>query len=163
MVAYGSDEAFAEWLTDNGHSMPATAPAPAILRLRGSSYVDGTYGPRFLGQPASGIDQDRAWPRTGVQVHGVPVPVDLVPRRVDHASYEAALHEARNPGSLSASVNPARLVKRKKVDVLEQEFFEGSGDAVADATLKLTAVEGLLAPLLKPIETGSGLGLWAVG
>lgn len=146
MAGYGSDTGFQDWLAENGHALPEGALAPAILRQRGSQYIDGLYGSRFSGQPAEGFAQERAWPRSGAYVHGQSIPTDVIPVAVEQAAYAAAFQEALKPGSLSVSAMSAGALKRKKIDVLEKEYFEGSGDAVADNTLRLSAVEGLLAP-----------------
>lgn len=161
-MAYGSDSAFTAWLVLNGLTLPDGAPDAAILRQRGSQYVDGVYGSRFWGVPTLGIAQERAWPRTGAKAYGQAIPDDVIPVAVEQASYAAAHHEALFPGSLSAAASHAGAVKREKVDVLEVEYVAGSGDVVADATVRLTAVEGLLAPFLRS-EAPAGLGLWAVG
>lgn len=55
MAGYGTDAGLADWLAGQGLALPDGAPAPAALRQRGSDYVDGTYGPRFVGQPAGGF------------------------------------------------------------------------------------------------------------
>lgn len=123
-----------------GHELPAGAPTPAVLRQRANDYIDAVYGPRLIG------DQT----------------VDPLLTALETATYVAAWHEANNLGSLSAAASASGAVKRKKIDVLETEFFEGSGDAVADATVRLSIVEGLLAPYLKP-AAAAGIGLWAVG
>lgn len=162
-MAYGSDSAFTAWLAINGLTLPAGAPDAAILRQRGSQYVDNTYGSRFWGVPTLGIAQERAWPRTGAKAYGQAIPDDVVPVAVEHASYAAAHQEAIKPGSLSVSGTANGAVKRKKIGPIEKEFFEGTGDVIADGTLKLSAVEGLLAPYLKPESTLASLGLWAVG
>lgn len=162
-MAYGSDSAFTAWLALNGLTLPAGAPEAAILRQRGSQYVDGVYGSRFWGFPTGGFAQERAWPRTGAKAYGQTIPDDAVPVAVERASYAAAYQDAIKPGSLSISATAAGAVKRKKIGPIEKEFFEGSGDVVADGTLKLSAVEGLLAPYLKPETTLASLGLWAVG
>ena len=148
MSGYGSDSGFAAWLTDNGYALPDAAPDPAILRQRGSAYLDALYGAQFSGTPTAGFDQERAWPRTGAEARGASIPDDIIPVAIDQASYAAAWHEANNLGSLSVSASAAKSVKRKKIDVIETEFFEGSGDAVADSTVRLSAVEGLVAPFL---------------
>ncbi|WP_292223908.1 DnaT-like ssDNA-binding protein [Brevundimonas sp.] len=163
MAGYGTDAAFQAWLTENGHTLPAAAPLPAILRLRASNYIDGLYEARFLGDRTDPLNQERAWPRTGAVVQKVAVPSDVIPPAIDKAAYAAALFEGQNPGALFVSASSAGAIKREKVDVLETEYFQGTGDAAADATIKLSAVEGLLAPFLRPIVTGVSLGLWAVG
>lgn len=140
-MARGSDSGFAAWLAARGHALPAGAPTPAVLRQRATDYIDAGYGSRLIG------DQT----------------VDPLLTALETATYIAAWHEASHPGSLSASGTPGPSVKRKKIDVIETEFFEGSGDVVADSTVRLSILEGLLAPYLRPIATGSCLGLWAVG
>ncbi len=162
MAGYGADDTFQAWLTLNGFSLPGPAPEPAILRQRGSDYLDGLYEARFIGVRTDPLNQERAWPRTGAVVQKVAIPSDTVPGAVERASYAAALYEAQNPGGLSAAASQSGAIKREKVDVLEVEYVAGSGDAVADATVRLSAVEGLLAPFLRP-EGVASLGLWAVG
>lgn len=164
MAGYGTDQRFEDWLTENGHAtLDAGSLTPAMLRQRGSAYLDGTYEARLPGYRTGGLEQERAWPRTGATVSRQTIPTDVVPLAWEHASYAAALYEAQNPGGLSVATSQARAVKRKRVDVIETEFFEGSGNAVADATVRLTAVEGLISPFLLPEQTGASIGLWAVG
>lgn len=162
MAGYGTDEGLAAWLTANGYELPEAAPAPAILRQRASDYMDGLYEVRFMGVRTGGYGQERAWGRTGAVVYGVPVDPDAIPAAIENASYAAAYHEALNPDSLMVSASSASAVKREKVGPIETEYFEGAGDVTADATVRLSAVEGLLAPFLKP-EGAALLGLWAVG
>lgn len=162
MAGYGTDAGFQAWLTENGYTVPGS-PEPAILRLRASNYIDGLYEARFLGDRTDPLSQERAWPRTGAVVQKVAIPSDIIPPAIEKAAYAAALFEGQNPGKLSISATKGGAVKRKKVDVIEKEFFEGSGDAVADATVRLSSVEGLLAPFLRPESVGSTIGLWAVG
>lgn len=152
MAGYGSDEGFAEFLLSNGHTLPDGPLSSAVLRQRGSAYVDGVYGSRFPGVPTDGVAQERAWPRTGATAYGSEIASDTIPTAVVQASYAAALYEAENPGGLSVAATAAGAIKRKKVDVIEKEYFEGSGDAVADATVRLSVVEGLLAPFFRRPE-----------
>lgn len=149
MAGYGDDQGFEDWLTANGHSLPESAPAPAVLRQRGSSYVDGLYGSRFVGTPTAGFAQERAWPRTGARVYGAEIPDSTIPSAIIEASYAAAWHEALNPGSLSAAASASGAVKRERIEgAVEVEYFEGSGSALENATVSLSTVEGLLAPFL---------------
>ncbi len=163
MAGYGDDTLFAAWMVSNGLTLPGDAPTPAILRQRGSDYVDGLYGPLLPGSPTGGIDQERAWPRVGARAFNVSLADDSIPLKWVHASYWAAHHEGNNPGALAVSATAAGSVKREKIDVIETEYFAGSGDASADATVRLSAVEGLVAPFLIPAHSGTCLGLWAVG
>lgn len=146
MAGYGTDQGFTTWMADNGLSMPLSASTPAVLRQRGSQYLDGVYGSRFSGAPTGGFEQERAWPRVGACAHGQAIPSDIVPAAIEHASYFAAYQEAVSPGSLSVAASTSGAVKREKVDTLEVEYVAGSGDAVADAMVRISAVEGLLVP-----------------
>ncbi len=164
MAGYGDDNAFTAWLATNGFSLPPGAPAVAVLRQRGSAYLDGLYGARFPGAPSGGFSQERAWPRTGAVAYGQPIPENIIPAAIEQASYFAALREAQQPGSLAATVTPGRQVKREKVEgAVEREFFEAGSDAASNATPVLTAVDGLVAPYLAPSDLGAGFAVWAVG
>lgn len=148
MAGYGDDNGFASFLTENGLVLSGGAPAAAILRQRGSAYIDATYGARFSGTPTEGVEQERAWPRTAATAYGNPIATDAVPGAVIKASFFAAYAEAAKPGSLSVTATPGKQIKRQKVEGIEREFFESGTDAVAAATPLLSSVEGLLAPFL---------------
>lgn len=153
MAGYGSDQRFTDWMADNGYSTSGDGVLTvAQLRQRGSAYIDALYEPKFPGHRTGGLEQERAFPRTGASAYGQSIGPDVIPLAVEHASYHAALQEAAKPGSLSISAVNSGALKRKKVDVIEKEYFEGSGDAVADNTLRLSAVEGLLSPLFRAPE-----------
>lgn len=139
-MAYGSDSGFEAWMVARGHALPAGAPTPAILRQRATDYVDAVYGSRLIGDQTA----------------------DPLLTALATATYVAAWHEANNPGGLSAAASASGAVKREKVGPIETEYFEGSGDATADATVRLSLIEGALAPFLRPL-TVVGLGLWTVG
>lgn len=162
MAGYGDDTGFDEWLAENGYELPEGAPEPAILRQRGSNYIDALYGARFTGVPTDGVTQERAWPRTGATAFRATIDSDLIPLAVIQASYFAALQEGNEPGSLAVVTSAAGAVKREKIDVIETEYFAGSGEATADATLRLSSVEGLLAPFLIPTSV-NGPAIWAIG
>lgn len=128
MAGYGNDTDFQAWLTANGLSLPTGSPTPAILRQIGSDYVDGAYEGRLqCSRRTGGFSQDRAWPRTGHTVNCEVVPSDLIPQAWVNASYRAAYLQAVS-GFAQGGVDPSRVVKREKVDVIEREFFaKGDG------------------------------------
>lgn len=140
MAVHGTPEGFDEWLAARGYVPPTDAPSTAVLLQRATDYIDGLYGPRLIGGQT----------------------IDPLLSALANATYAAALYEAQNPGGLSASASQSGAVKREKVDVLEVEYVAGSGDVIADATVRLSIVEGYLAPYLRP-DGIAGLGLWAVG
>ena len=149
MAGYGSDERFEAWMADNGYSTSSDLVLTvAQLRQRGSAYIDALYEPQFSGVRTGGLAQERAFPRSGACAYGQSIGADVIPVAVEHASYHAALQEAVSPGSLTVAASTSGAIKREKVDVLEVEYVTGSGNAVADATVRISAVEGLLAPFL---------------
>lgn len=142
MLAYGTDDGYVEWLTARGYCVPVDVPAPSVMRMRGSVYVDGTYGGRFVGKPTGGALQDREWPRTGVPG----VPSDAVPQRVIEAAYAAAWHESVNPGTLAAVMTPGRRIVRARVEGAVDVSYADDGEKIA---IIMSIVEGFLAPLLR--------------
>jgi len=166
MSGYGDDTGLDAWLSANGLALPVGAPTKPVLRLRGSTYVDGLYGPRLgCSVPTGGIDQARAWPRAGHVVGGISIPSDMVPAKWIEASYRAAYLIATNPTFGSATVNPMQRVKRQKVGEIEREFFDGGNAEIgAGGLVPIDAeIDGLVASLLCPEVTGSFAGIWAVG
>lgn len=124
-MAYGTDQGFQDWLTANGYALPVGAPSPAVLRLRGSTYLDATYEPLWTGTRAD-YDQDLGWPRHGAVIDcSLPIPNNVVPKAVVNAAYRAAYLEGTTSGILNGTaVRVGERVKRKKVDVIEKEFFD---------------------------------------
>ncbi len=163
MAGYGEDSTFQAWLTENGYTLPGGSPSPAVLRNRGSQYIDSVYGSRFVGRIAA-YDQERQWPREGAIVSGQLIPSDVVPAAIIHASFYAAYQEATKPGSLSVMGSRATRVKRKKVGQLEVEYQSTSGESEtgADLTPIISVVDGMLAPFLRD-ESLVCVGILSVG
>lgn len=157
MAGYGTDDQFQAWLTDNGYVLPDGAPVPAVLRQRGSQYIDAVYGDRFVGNLAS-FDQERAWPRIGASLRGASIPSDATPIAVIYASFFAAFEDANNPGSLSATGSAATGILREKVGELEVQYAGAQSDGTAfSITPLISTVDGMLAPYLRSENTA---GLW---
>lgn len=156
MAGYGDDEGLTAWLSSSGYSLPDGSPSSAVLRQRGSDFLDALYGSRFSGEPTGGIAQERAWPRTGAYAWGEPIASDAVPATVVKAAYHAAYLQALSPaGTSSILSNPAR-VKRDKVGDTETEFFAGT-----DSDAPVTVFDGVLAPFLDTAK--ALLGIRAIG
>lgn len=147
MAGYGTDGDLATWAAENGYTLSETL-TPAVLRQRGSAYLDGTYEARLSGIRTGGLAQERAFPRTGAEAYGETIPSDAIPVQWEHASYFAAYQESVSPGSLSVIASTGAAIKREKIDVIETEYVTGSGDALKDATPLLSAIEGLVRPFL---------------
>ncbi|MDP9809361.1 hypothetical protein J2W42_002209 [Rhizobium tibeticum] len=163
MAGYGDDTTFEAWLTENGYSLPVGALAPAVLRNRGSQYIDAVYGSRFVGSVVDPV-QERQWPREGAIVNGKPFPSDVVPAAVINASYYAAYQEAVKPGSLSVIGTSSSAVKRVKVGQIEKEYQTSKDDdgTAVSITPLISIVDGMLAPYLRDL-TQISFGIWSVG
>lgn len=147
MAGYGTDEGFNTWLTENGYELPDDAPAPAVLRQRGSTFIDALYGSRFTGQPTQGALQERAWPRVCAYAYGAPIASDVIPDAVVRASYHAALVETSSTGG-SLSISIPGSIKRDKVGDVETEYADATGAFVGGDDVPVSILDGLLAPLL---------------
>lgn len=157
MAGYGDDTAFAAYLTANGYTLPDGAASAAILRQRGSAYIDALYGWRFPGVPVDGSSQDRAWPRTGAHdIYGTAIASDAVPTRIIDASYEAAWIEANSAGALSKTFTPG---EQKVLTEVKGIKWTLTGDATREKAMSVvsTVIEGILYPLI-----GSDMRLPAV-
>lgn len=149
MSGYGSDEGFNAWIAENGYTLPDGAPSAAVLRERGSVTIDALYGGRFVGEPTGGVEQERAWPRTGAFAMGVAIAPDAIPNAVIKASFHAALAASSAVGG-SLVVGTPGTVKRRKVGDVETEFSDGAGAFKASGDVPVTILDGLLAPFLEP-------------
>lgn len=154
MAGYGSDEGFETWLAEQGYTLPETAPTAAVLRARGSAYVDG-YEPLWTGQRTDGVMQELGWPRTGATMNCVTaVPDDAIPTAVVNASYRAAWLEAETPGVLTgSSASLGQRVKRERIEgAVDVEYFDdgkpvaGGGltfiDSIIDGSLRAFVCDG---------------------
>ena len=150
MAAYGSEQGFTAWLTAQGLELPPGAPAAAVLMQIGSSYLDAAYEPKLqCSVRAEGFSQELAWPRKGHWINGQLVPEDLIPPAWIQASYRAAYLQAITPGWATGSVDPNRVTKREKVDVIEREFF-ATGDSGSAASASGMAADALLNGMVLP-------------
>lgn len=161
-MAYGTEAGLIAHATARGTDLSALdAAAIAGLLAQGSTYVDavsfdfgddkiGVPVTRFSGTPDS---LDAQWPRTGaVDIYGNAIPGGAVPSQVEKATYEAALHEFSNAGSLNNTFSPNGIVKSEQVDVLRQEFFDprsSTGSITVSSSLPMIpSVMACLAPLM---------------
>lgn len=163
MAGYGDDAGFTAWLADYGYALPSGSPTPAVLRNRGSQYIDAVYGSRFLGSVVDAT-QERQWPREGAIVNGKLLPSDVVPVAIINASYQAAWQEAKDPGSLGAVGSSSGVVKRVKVGQIEKEYqtAKDADGTAAWLTPLISIVDGMLAPYLKD-EDLQCIGIWSIG
>lgn len=132
--------------------------------VRASDYIDGRYRWRlssgrwqsmFRGTRTAGRDQDNEWPRTGAtDYEGSEIPTDEVPIEVENATYEAALRELVEPGSLSPDYTASGQVTKEKVGPVEVQYAESKA---TDNTLPnrpvIPAIDEIIAPVVfRPYE-----------
>ena len=113
-----------------------TAAKTAALR-RGQDYIAGAYNARWIDEFES----------------------DATPEAVKYAIIEAARRELVEPGSLSPDVTLGRVKKSVRVEGAVAVEYAGSG--VADQLPVLTAIDGLLAGLLRPGRTRTYVSTFA--
>ncbi|WP_305096473.1 DnaT-like ssDNA-binding protein [Croceibacterium aestuarii] len=163
MASYGTDEGFTTWLAEQGYTLPDGAPTSAVLRARGTAYVDG-YEAYWTGTRTDGVAQELAWPRTAATMNcTVAIADDVIPPAVVTATYRAAWLEAQTPGVLIGSAgNAGSRVRRQKVESIEREFFDdgkaevGSGPSFIDSQ-----IDGLLSAFI--CDGKDGPFLWTLG
>jgi hypothetical protein len=94
------------------------------------------------------VDQTLPEPRQNVWLFGQTVGANTIPIQYKNAQIEAAI--AANTVTLLTN-DSIEDIKREKLDVLETEFFEGGGWAVA----RLDRVDAAIEPLM---ASGGGFG-----
>jgi hypothetical protein len=160
MAGYGDDSGLTAYLAGRGLTLPAGAPAAAVLRQRGSDYLDATYGPRLHCSAPAVVDQERAWPRIGAAAYGEDLEDDAIPAAWVRASYRAAWLAANAPGALDNTVTPNARVKMQKAGEVAREVFEGGSARIGSETLATidAEIEGLVRPYLCDVSGQPG---WA--
>lgn len=161
ITLYGTADDADAYMEARGATAWASGSDDAKLsaRFRGSNYIDNLYGYRFPGVPTGGLDQDRAWPRTGAEtINGEAINPTYIPKQVIYASYEAALLEFTSPGSLSVLVSENERKKRVKAGSVEVEYADSGADsAIAGAAPMSSTIEGLLYQLIGAVNVFPGI------
>ncbi|KRG47348.1 hypothetical protein ARC20_03185 [Stenotrophomonas panacihumi] len=127
--------------------------------VRATDYIDGRYryllpsgrwASMFPGVRTEGRGQPNEWPRTGaVDYDGNELPIDLVPDEVERATYEAAVRELTEPGSLSPDFVASAQVTREKVGPIDVTYAAAEGEGTATPNRPVVPViDEILAPLL---------------
>lgn len=164
--SYASIETINAYAVKHGASFPITgddtlateaaiAAAEAAAR-RATAWIDGEYGPRFIGEPAS-ASQALEWPRSGAWFRGEELPDDTIPRQIIEAMCEAAIRELAKPGSMSPDLKRGGRIKAVGAGSARVEFMDG---APAETTFK--TIDGKLAALLAPASGGGSIDLLRV-
>lgn len=138
---------FKEYCERVGYGVDGKPDAELEQALRrGTAWLDGTYGARFIGEPAT-VDQSLEWPRKNAVWRGAVMSSANVPRQIKNATCEAAWREITTPGSLSPDYNGAEQIKRKrsKVGDLEKEIeYADLASSVEASQPVITQIDGIL-------------------
>lgn len=162
MDFYGTVEDFLEYCRDNGYNVDDLPPSPPeaveVLLRRGSVYIDGVYRSRYPGRKTGGREQVRDWPRTGARdASGEPIADDEIPREIEQATYEAAIREFNNPGSLLPDYVATERVKSETVGPLSVTYADSSSMSAQDALPVISQIDMILEPLLGPSSSGKSM------
>ncbi|MDG9793063.1 DnaT-like ssDNA-binding protein [Brucella anthropi] len=121
---------------------------------RGTTWLDGTYGQRFIGEPAA-VEQALEWPRKNAVWRGALLPSTTIPQRIKNALCEAAWRELSAPGSLSPDYVPAEAIKQEQVGDLSVTYQDTNG-RIDDVLPVISVVDGILAGFIR----GKGPGVF---
>jgi hypothetical protein len=124
-----------------------------------SAYIDGRYRQRlmsgawvsmFPGTKTGGRAQELEWPRTGATDYtGEEIPDDEIPREVEQATYEAALLNHNDPGSLTPAWVATSQVTREKVGPVEVQYSDASSSGSWPPNYPwFPLIDGIIAPVL---------------
>lgn len=143
-----------------GHSLTgSTADKEAAIR-RAVAYLDGL---KWKGSRTNGRSQSLAWPRKDVtDCEGIAIAADEIPSEIIFAQHVLARAEFQSPGILSPQVTLGAVVKREKVDVIEQEYdtsrLQGSAQELRPlVTMALDKITCFLS-----VHPGASRQPWAV-
>jgi hypothetical protein len=155
---YGSAEDFVTYHENRGRSIPGTWDDDYIeaALLVASEYLDGRFGAVWIGTPTGGFEQERQWPRTDAYIEDEDYTFadDVVPDRVEKATYEAAYREATTPGSLTVDFKPNKYTSVSVDGAVSVDFNTALWHS-ADIQIDIPMVKILLKPLIDPEKTGS--------
>lgn len=160
MAVYGTvAQADAYHLARGNTGWDGDPAAKSAALQRATDYVDGRYRrltaggcwvSMFRGSRTGGRAQELEWPRTdATDSAGEEIAVDEIPVEVEHATYEAALRELVEPGSLTPTFIAVQQVTREKVGPVEVSYAEAHGDGAMPANRPVVpAIDDILSGLL---------------
>lgn len=161
-MIYGDATNFAAYWEARGIELPGTLDDTAInaALLVASEWIDGVYGPSFVGHKTGGFTQEREWPRTSavVQASGVwgeyyTFAIDAIPDRVRNAAYEAAYRQAITPGSLQVDYTPSKYTSVTVEGAISVDYAPFTN--ANEIQIQISAIDKLLSPLLNESSSAS--------
>lgn len=121
----------------------ATADKEAALR-RATASIDAMYRSRFPGQRRQYRNQALEWPRTGaVDANGIVVSYDSIPVEIEMATYEAAVRELAEAGSMLPDLERGGAIKSISAGSVSIEYGASAKPGTA-----MQIIDGILAGLI---------------
>lgn len=156
---YGNAADFITYHESRGRTVPGTWDTDKIeaALLVASEWLDDRYDLLWTGYAVDGYDQERKWPRTVAVTNTFPqvtIPDDVIPERVEHATYEAAFREATTTGALNVDFTQQKY-KSVRVDGAIGVEYNLNVSQSSDAQLDIPVIERLMLPLLDPEGQGT--------
>lgn len=155
--AYGTNDGFRTYHTARGRDVSQWNDAAiSAARLVGSEWIDANYGSSFPGWKVGMRLQVRQWPRySAMDVDGWSIPSDSVPNELDNATYEAALRQLINPGSLAVDWTPQQYKRATVEGAVSVEYMMYAN--ASDVQTRFQAIDEILAGILNANALRSGL------
>lgn len=123
-----------------------------IALLLASEWIDQNYASQFSGEKTGKRTQLREWPRTNaVDYYGDVIGSSVTPTEIQQATYEVALQQIKQAGSLFKSWTAGTAIKQVSVDGAISLTYNGA-TSFADVQIIIPKITGILAPIL----TGEG-------
>lgn len=149
--AYHSARGNAAWT--EASTSPDQGKTAALIRA--TAAIDAKYRGRWPGYRTSGRHQSLEWPRTAAyDIEGNPIAGTEIPQEVKDATFEAALRELADAGSMMPD-----LERGGNITSLQAGSVAITYGANAQARTTYTLIDGILSSLL---QSGSGGGLFGV-
>jgi hypothetical protein len=143
-----ADAYHAERANENWSGSDADKQAALI---RGTAFVDATFGARFTGRQTYGRNQGLTWPRyPAYDREGAFIQSDELPKEYLNACFEAALRELVTPGVLSPDINSSDRLTVETIGPLSFEY------ALPTSSDDMRVVATMIEELLRPILRGGG-------
>lgn len=135
------------YATARGKALPDADPALTILAVQAMDWLEAQ-ADQYKGEQVAEA-QPLQWPRSDVYLFNAADPLGptVIPTQLKNAQAELCLVIAG--GTSLWPVSTGLVVKSRKVDVIEREFFApGVGGGSVDGTPAMPSVDALLKPLL---------------
>lgn len=134
-----------EYATARGVTLSDADNVVEAFLVKAADYIE-TFDSQFVGERATD-EQALSWPRAEVCLNGKEWPTERIHPNILKAQMQAVIEQHNGMDLMPTS--DGTVVKRKKVDVLEKEFFSAQELGMTGAPAPtFPRIEALLEPLL---------------